>query len=253
MQIITDARVVVDVGPDKYLVPLYSSLSIGDAVGCFSKSLLHITCCGPRHADRPNAGGNWLEYTGVPRLGHSPPVHGTVFYSKEYDPADWTQLPPSKEINFSRWWTTGRELCSVLRRDEKLMEKGFEGVVSYLKKNYPYGLFVIGDNLRDTAYDTKVFVDYLMTTKTGSITCSPAVINPSHSSDPRYCMAWFWVPPWNTARAIPVPQEHVNLEPKRRALSGYPEKWKARLQAAKPAMKPRKKEVGGELNQVSNV
>jgi hypothetical protein len=220
----------------KHYVRQNVSFSDGSSVGCFSRLLLYVKLVdlSPTY------------YVDAISLGKT--------IKKEFTWSGGHTEVYRKYREFLESWGTG---------NEESREIGAQALLKYLD-NGTTGLFILGDNIRDTQYDTSWFVSWLIKNKCGSITCSPAVINPTHASDERLCMAWFWVPPKNCNKALPVEDcvpislNRAKTLPRIKApefIGKHKKFWAEKLQYSKPApvaKRVRMKKVG-ELNQVSDV
>jgi hypothetical protein len=228
----------------KHYVRQNVSFSDGSSVGCFSRLLLYIKLFEPSNC----------YYVDTVTSSGAPSKKEVQWPGKQY-------LPNG---DYSPVYRKYREFIYSLKTvDEESREIGAETLLRYLD-NGSTGLFILGDNIRDTQYDTSWFVSWLIKNKCGSITCSPAVINPTHANDERLCMAWFWVPPKNCNKALPVEDcvpvslDRAKVLPRIKApefISKHKYFWAEKLKYAKPApvaKRVRMKKVG-ELNQVSDV
>lgn len=84
-------------------------------------------------------------------------------------------------------------------------ESTYSTVVNLLQRNCP-GLIILGDNMTDnyaTYNFTKRFIKYIIENKVGTVVASPLVFNKSHSTAPRMCQGFFWVPPLFEAMSLP--------------------------------------------------
>lgn len=124
--------------------------------------------------------------------------------------AAWSglQLTASPRSNWKDTEKDNDVLYAALRDNELSEQLWKEALIEFADQKTGYGVYIIGNNIKAApgyGTSTAAAVKTLIKHKIGIVIPSPAVPNPVHGVDQRYCQVWLWVPPKIAPYAI-MPQ-----------------------------------------------